>query len=116
MVGYRDSRASGGERQGALNLCALQDRHTKGAAVDGPLVRVAPTPPALNDDGIGFLLTGVLILYCPITTDTPPGSAGNRTDTRTPVWALARSRPLAEGPGHKSLAAARTRLRAAVCR
>src|SRR6266480_5358117 len=52
--------------------------------------------------------------YGPITTDTPPGSAGNRRDTRTPVWAPARSRSSAEEPGDKSPAAARTPLPAAV--
>src|SRR6266571_3661425 len=94
--GRRDCRASLWERQGALNRCALQDRHTTGVAAR--------------------LLTSRLSFenYGPITTDTPPGSAGNRRDTRTPGSALARSRSSAEEPGHKSLAAARTPLPAAV--
>src|SRR5213594_3063090 len=81
-----------------LHRCALQDRHTTGVAAR--------------------LLTSRLSFenYCPITTDTPPGSAGNRRDTRTPVWALARSRTSAEEPGHKSPQAARTQLPAAALR
>src|SRR5207244_3718330 len=63
-----------------LNRCALQDRHTTGVAAR--------------------LLTSRLSFenYGPITTDTPPGSAGNRRDTRTPVWAPARSRSSVEEP------------------
>src|SRR2546427_6328944 len=83
-----------------LNRCALQDRHTTGVAAR--------------------LLTSRLSFenYGPITTDTPPGSAGNRRDTRTPVWAPARSRSSAEEPGHKSPAAVlvRTRQRAQAAR